>query len=1012
MSAPRIISFKGGGGEVLQNNDTRREELRDLVARYDANRSEYISPSYGETSLRVEFLDPLFCILGWDVNNEAGLSIYGREVIHEANVTVDDEDAAHANKKPDYAFRIGGETKFFLEAKKPHVNILERREPAFQARRYGWNGSHSIAVLSNFEDLSIYDCGYRPEDTQEPSFARIAHYHYDELVDHFDDIAALISKEAVANGSLEEIDAREQVVKVPFDDLFLSQITSWRADITMDIHKNYGVTNNAELNQFTQTLLNRIIFLRVCEDRNFEDEEELLGIVSYEELRSLFASADTKYDSGLFNYLDDAPWQVSDYLLIGIFQDLYYPNSSYDFNVVQPHVLGHIYEKFLSERVLIEGGAIRFEATPEAIESNGVVPTPKEITDAIVANTLNDVEFPCRVADICCGSGNFLLSVYEYLVSKDLQRIESVGDVEVELIEKQSGPDLPFWRKRQILSEAIYGVDIDPLAVEVAQLSLALRLLEGCSPEELDSFHASTGQRLLPDLSDNIKCGNSLVGYAYFDYDSTAATDIDTLRAVRPFNWEKEFPFGGFDAIIGNPPYIRVQNLAKYIPKEYGFYKSDRCDLKMARARSLDKYQLFVERALGLLAQDGKLGMIIPNKFMTIDTGKSLRGLLTGKFHVERIIDFGTTQVFPGRSTYTCILVATPKNVPDISWQQVSSLPDFISQPLGGGRFHSSSELTTDAWGFPPEAISEHFASIAPQCSKLSDIANVFVGLQTSDDSAYIIEPTEVTDSLFVFKDFRGHTSTVEKTLCRPCLLDVAFSPYGTPQPNKQIIFPYIIDNGRATLIPASKIKAEYSHAYEYLHSIKDKLDQRAVSPRRRGDDWHKFGRSQSLTKFSGRPHIIWPVLSLGPKYVIDRSGLVMFTGGGNGPYYGLELKDDTSESIEYVQAALSYWLTEELVSCKTSVFRGDYYSHGKQFVVGLPIRRIDFSDKAETALHDDITAAVRKLNDLVSKRDSASSKADVELLNRSIDASMLALEVKMDALYCVKPELKKAVRQ
>lgn len=121
--------------------ETRRSNLAALVVRYAANRTEFIKPTYGETSLRVEFLDPLFCILGWDVNNEAGHSIYTREVIHEANVTVDDEDSAHANKKPDYAFRLGGETKFFLEAKKPSVNIVERREPAFQARRYGWNGT-------------------------------------------------------------------------------------------------------------------------------------------------------------------------------------------------------------------------------------------------------------------------------------------------------------------------------------------------------------------------------------------------------------------------------------------------------------------------------------------------------------------------------------------------------------------------------------------------------------------------------------------------------------------------------------------------------------------------------------------------------------------------------------------------------------------------------------------------------------------------------------------------------
>ena len=992
--------------------ETRREELRALVTRYAANRSEYVKPSYGETSLRVEFLDPLFYILGWDVNNEAGLSIYAREVIHEANVTVDDEDEAHANKKPDYAFRIGGETKFFLEAKKPSVNIIERRDPAFQVRRYGWNGSHAIAILSNFEDLSIYDCGYRPIDTQGPSFARIVHYKYDELVDRFEEIYQLVSKEAVASGSLEEIDAREQAAKMPFDDLFLSQISSWRADITVDVCTHYPDADAGALNQFTQTLLDRIIFLRVCEDRSFEDEGELLGITSYSELREVFISADEKYDSNLFNYLDDAPWQVSDVLLINIFQDLYYPNSSYDFNVVQPHVIGHIYEQFLSERVCVVDGHVSIEATPEAIESNGVVPTPKEITDAIVANALHDVSFPCRVADICCGSGNFLLSLYERLVSKELSRIIEEDDENIGLIEKSSGKDLPFWRKRQILSEAIYGVDIDPLAVEVAQLSLHLRLLEGCSGEELETYRSATGNKLLPDLSANIKCGNSLVGYQYFDYDKAAINDINALRAVRPFDWSIEFPFDGFDAIVGNPPYIRVQNLAKYIPKEYEFYKSSYCDLEMASAQLLDKYQLFVERALSLLNERGKLGMIVPNKFMTIATGKSLRKLLTSTYHVSRIIDFGTLQVFAGRSTYTCILIATPEAISEFTRRHVASLSEFVEAPLEGGISYPSTELSGDPWAFPPEEISKHITSIKDRCSKLSSLANVFVGLQTSNDAAYIVSPIDEVDGAYVFKDLTGNTSRVEKALCRPCLLDVSFERYGTPIPNRQIIFPYEISNGRATLIPMARLEKEFPFAHAYFTSIKETLQDRAFSNRSSGDDWHRFGRSQSLAKFGSKPHLIWPVLSLGPKYVIDRSGTVMFTGGGNGPYYGLELKDDTPEAIEYVQAALSYWLTETLVRCKTSVFRGDYYAHGKQFVAELPIRRIDFDNHADVALHHKVVQTMCLINDLVVKHNASTSKSDATLLSRSIVAAERTLRETMDLLYGVNEDFEKATEE
>lgn len=865
-------------------------------------------------------------------------------------------------------------------------------------------------MLSNFEDLSIYDCGYRPTDDQGPTFARISHYHFDELVDHFDEIYALLSKEAVAAGSLESVDAREQAVKVPFDDLFLSQITSWRGDIALDICNHYEISDQVRLNQFTQILLNRIIFLRVCEDRRFEDEEELLRIATYEELRNTFAAADEKYDSGLFNYLDDAPWMVSDYLLINIFQDLYYPENSYDFNVVQPHVIGHIYEQFLSERVYVEDGRVHFESTPEAVESNGVVPTPKDITDAVVANTLRDVSFPCRVADICCGSGNFLLSAYEYLASKELSRIISEEDASIELIEKPSGPDLPYWRKRQILAEAIYGVDIDPLAVEVTQLSLALRLLEGCSSEELEAYRAATGNKLLPNLSDNIKCGNSIVGYAYFDFDPSAVNGIDTMRSVRPFDWASEFPFGGFDAIIGNPPYIRVQNLAKYTPTEYEYYRSSHCDLKMASAQLLDKYMLFIERGLSLLNISGKLGMIVPNKFMTIATGKQLRTLLTGKYHVSRVVDFGTLQIFPGRSTYTCILVATPEDTSEFSRIKVESLADFVASPTSDGVVYPSTDLTAEAWSFPPVALTAHLTRIEDRCTKLSDMANVFVGLQTSNDAAYIINPVDESNDAYTFIDLNGRQSMVEKNLCRPCLFDVSFEPYGTPAPNRQIIFPYDFVDNRAMLIPIDRLRSEYPNAYAYLTSIKEQLESRAFANRSRGDDWYRFGRSQSLSRFSGKPHLIWPVLSLGAKYVNDRSGKVLFTGGGNGPYYGLELKDDTPEAIEYVQAALSYWLTETLVRCKTSVFRGDYYAHGKQFVVELPIRRIDFGNPSDVALYKKVITTVRTLNELVTKRASSDNKSDAALYSRSIAATESNLKSAMDTLYDTTSKLEEEV--
>lgn len=989
--------------------DETYEKLTRLIHSYEENRDECRRPSYNETSLRVEYLNPLFKLLGWDVDNETGQSLYTREVIHEANVTIDTDDPAHSNKKPDYAFRTGGAVRFFLEAKKPSVNILNNSAPSFQARRYGWSGNHRIVVLSNFEDTCIYDCAYVPNPDQPPSFARIAHYHYDQLLDSFGQLSSLISKDAVLNGSLETINADEAVEKEPFDDYFLAQIRNWRFSIAKDICEHYEVIDDAALNRFTQAILDRIIFLRVCEDRGFEKPSLLFDISSFSELKNQFAIADAKYDSGLFHQQLGTEWSISDEVLKGIFEDLYFPNSSYSFSVVQPHVIGQIYEQFLSENLSVENGWVIFEQPDVVADSDGVVPTPKEITDVIVAQTLEGIRNDCRVADICCGSGNFLLSAFEYLMSSKLNECVHTGSKC--LIERASGFDLPYSMKREILERDIYGVDINPLAVEVTKLSLLLRLLENCEPDELEAYTKATGNKLLPDLSNNIKCGNSIVDESYYSYDPSATTDVTTLRAIRPFDWSSEFTPCSFDAIVGNPPYIRVQNMKKHRKKEYDYIKSEYCGFATTQTALVDKYQVFIERALSLLSASGKLGMIVPNKFLTIKSGSALRKLLSTDYSIAKLIDFSAVQVFPGRSTYTCIFVATPEKLRSFKRQQVESLSSFIESPLAGGVTYPSEKIGNDPWCFPPDIVAKHLVQIEDKCVPLASLAEIFVGLQTSNDEAYTFEPIDDGEDYYTFNSIAGGIARIEKRLCRPCLLDVQLEPYASPRANKQMIFPYEIIEGKPTIIPISRLREEAPMGYEYFMSIRQILSQRSMGSKTTEENWHRFGRSQSLSRFCGSPHIVWTVMSLEPKYELDRSGDTLFTGGGNGPYYGLEMKDTATESIEYLLASLCYNFTETLIRSCTSVFGNNYYSHGKQFVADVPIRRINFDDPSERAKHDEIKNLVTKVNRLISLRDSSTNDDDETLLTRSIDAAKRQITCTMDDLYEVNEAVREALK-
>ena len=314
----------------LNDRQTWQTQLGERVRQYASRIEEYTRSTYNETEVRVDFVNPLFRCLGWDVDNEAGLPQHLREVTHEATVFVE-EDGRQRSKKPDYSFRVGSEPLFYLETKKPSVDITSDNAPAFQLRRYGWSGNLKISVLTNFTDLYIYDCSVRPTETDDIGVALIAHYSYTEYMEKYDEIYGLISKEAVLSGAFttrfENI--RGAFRREPFDEYFLKQIKEWRLNLGVDISYHNPSLDEDTLNICVQRILNRIIFLRICEDRSFERYETLKKIQTYEELKQLFLEADRKYDSGLFEVLEEDNFTASDTVLLEIFRDLYYPNNSY-----------------------------------------------------------------------------------------------------------------------------------------------------------------------------------------------------------------------------------------------------------------------------------------------------------------------------------------------------------------------------------------------------------------------------------------------------------------------------------------------------------------------------------------------------------------------------------------------------------------------------------------------------------------------------------------------------------
>ena len=964
-----------------------RARVAELVRSFQRNEADHLRATYNETQARTDFITPLLAAFGWDVHNVAGHPAGLREVIEEATVEVGE---ARLSKRPDYELRLARQRKMFVEAKKPSVQIDRSREAAFQTRRYGYSASLPISILTSFHQLAVYDCVPAPAQTDDAHVARLLIVGYDEFEARFDDLWSVLSRDAVYSG---EFDRRFAVGMSrhgaeQFDDLFLRQVRSWRERLAVDMHANTPGLSTAELTYAVQLFLSRIVFLRICEDREIERYENLRNLPAgntFDALMTELRRADAFYNSGLFKLLDDARLgiRLSDAVLHSVIGELYYPQSPYTFAVVETEVLGEIYEQFLGEEITIAHGAVTIVRKPEVRESGGVVPTPRYIVDAIVARTLLPAlagKSPTdligfTVADICCGSGIFLLGVYEFIMDHYLswylvnQPADHTGRTIYEVGAGQWR--LTFEEKRRILQSHVRGVDIDANAVEVAQFSLLLKLIENETCEGLADYVTRQRELALPDLNGIVRSGNSLVSQAEWLAAMNSAMPVALIRKVNPFDWAAEFPVemgrGGFDVIVGNPPYIRIQNMKGYSPEEATFYQRPTSPYTTARQDNFDKYALFFERALTLLRPAGRLGFITPHKFMTIQAGRALRRLLTLGQLVEEVVHFGVKQVF-GRAAnnYTCILVLDRRGSATARLEQIGSIEAWRYGVSGAITELPAAALGEEPWQFADAETRALFERVRAACpNRLSAVAEIFVGLQTSADDIYIFRSVaETADTVSLH--WNGRDWPIERGILRPCLYKVQLIAYAHPEPNAWMIFPYeMVPAGtrtKARLLQPDEMLARFPDCLAYLEARRAELEVRHVSGGAAAErQFYQFGRSQSLIKFDN-PKIILPALSVEPRYAFDESNIVV-TGGDNGPYWLVRPREDAEVGNQFLLAVLNHPLSEAFVRTNTSTFRGGYYTHAKQFIEDLPIPLPTVEERVEIdALVTQTTAALAEV--------------------------------------------------
>lgn len=730
--------------------DSFQAELGRLVETFGRNLAAYKGKNYDEASLRQEFLNPFFRALGWDIENKAGLIPQHREVEIESRTPL-----SGRQNRADYLFRTHPTDRFVCEAKKPSEELHARH--AYQAKCYAWSKGLPLAILTDFEELKVFVVGGRPE-LDEPDAGLWQQWSFRDYPQVARDIWNLLARERVAGGSIEQL--LESLPKQPvgkgkppkgwvvrpdrsrsFDADFLSLLDAARRELAADLLKHNDRADLLEgdrLNEAVHHILDRLLFLRICEDRDIDTGRPLERLVrnwredsgldfpragepqpfelreeppEYHGARGLRAPKGTLWHSLVrhFRALDRRPPShfpffdgnlfkphfseelvVSDEWLVGFLDRIGEEHSPYRFNYVPVEILGTIYERFLGKVVRPQGRGATIEEKPEVRKAGGVYYTPRYIVEYIVAQTVGKLlegkpleeALKLRILDPACGSGSFLIRAFEVVcehcqqwLTDDLRRsrgneAQTGKPQEQRLLtssptEKEKGwlkkhrnwcwydeaadaLHLTTKAKRRILRETIYGVDLDPQAVEVTQLSLYLKMLEGENRATLARERDLFGdeEALLPPLEANIKCGNSLIA-------SDFSMIPEDLVRVRAFDWPVQFPAimkaGGFDAVIGNPPYVLIS------PEMFDaqvIHYLRRYEVAQFKA---DLFHLFIQRGFSLMREKGRLGMIVPHTWLTLQFTDRLRHYLVTNATINELVIFDH-RVFQQADVFTALL--------------------------------------------------------------------------------------------------------------------------------------------------------------------------------------------------------------------------------------------------------------------------------------------------------------------------------------------------------------------
>ncbi len=968
--------------------------VQSLARDFEANKAHFLSPSYQESEVRKDYIDKFLMALGWDVNHDRQKNPFEQEVKVERGVNMQG-----SQRRADYAFYAAPnfrDVRFFAEAKKPFGDIATQQN-YFQTIRYGWNAKTPIAILTDFEQFQILDCRNKPNIDAALTHC-IRKFHFSEYADKdaFAFIYYLFSREAVANGSLDKFAetlpkkrgkaAQRGLFKEgqSIDDAFLEELDEYRDTLARAFKNNNPDLDGDTLTEMTQRTIDRLVFMRFIEDKQIQAEEYVSNFgrksTAWQDFITTSRRLDGIYNGIVFKRHDilDAPaFKVDDEAFADICRKLAHDNSPYDFNSIPIHILGSIYERFLGKVIVTTDKRARLEEKPEVRKAGGVYYTPEYIVRYIVENTVGKViedKTPAQIetlrfADIACGSGSFLLGVYDLLLryhvkwfNENPEKAKKAGCI----ANDDGGWSLSLHQRRRILVNNIYGVDIDHQAVEVAQLSLYLKLLQDETTASARQHQLEFQETILPSLNKNIVCGNSLIGMDILTGQLLAS---DEERKLNPMDYEQRFPEvmkkGGFDAIVGNPPYVRqetLSNIKGYLETHYQSFNG-----------IADLYTYFMEKSLSLLRNGGLFSYIVSSSFLRATYGEPLRRHLKSVGTILQMVDFGGLAVFASaKDTYVCIPLiekGTTEPLPRIQICKIPSLKITNLMAYVAEHFFTipAERFSAAAWPLKSDAEAAVFEKVTKGGMPLGDYVQrkIFYGLKTGLNDAFVITSEQRQK---IIEQSPGSAS-----LIKPFLGGEDIRRYRIEDDGKLMI---VIPCGwtRAEINKTKQGNASEKQAWEWLNenhaAIAKHLEQYEESLRKRQDQGDFFWELRPCDYYShlDAPKIIFPDICKAPRFYVDREGIYL-----TNTAYCLG-----SESL-YLLGLLNgrlFWFAISNISIPFGVRAGEYrYRLIYQYMEQVPIHPIDAKKPAEKAKHDKIVSLVEQ--NLLVQKQAASAQSD-----------------------------------